>query len=265
MIINPLQIDHPPPVGANHGTDARRGVRSDGGPSARRRVIDQTGEISVVQIWEYSFGGDNRASCRGSFVHRGKRGAEQTAAAWKKMLSARRLGRTLRLCDDCDVRRTTRRQDICIMSTSHQSMSRDAVAEILRPRFMRITVAMRREMMSASVTTAQSAVLSALLIGQPMRVSDLARNEGVKLPTMTQIIGRMEAAGLVSRTGPPGTYNNLIRITPAGEAVADDLAKQRTELLAQRMRDLTSDELALLHQVAAVLDKMFTKEPWREA
>ena len=47
--------------------------------------------------------------------------------------------------------------------------------------------------------------------------------------------------------------------------MADDLAKQRTELLAQRMRDLTSDELALLHQVAAVLDKMFTKEPWREA
>jgi DNA-binding MarR family transcriptional regulator len=259
MIINPLQIDHPPPVGANHGTDARRGVRSDGG-----RHRSDWGNFSRPNL------GSNRsaattAQAAGDPSFTVASGAEQTAAAWKKMLSARRLGRTLRLCDDCDVRRTTRRQDICIMSTSHQSMSRDAVAEILRPRFMRITVAMRREMMSASVTTAQSAVLSALLIGQPMRVSDLARNEGVKLPTMTQIIGRMEAAGLVSRTGPPGTYNNLIRITPAGEAVADDLAKQRTELLAQRMRDLTSDELALLHQVAAVLDKMFTKEPWREA
>ena len=57
---------------------------------------------------------------------------------------------------------------------------------------MRIGVAMRREMKSAPVTVAQSAVLSALLIGGAMRVSDLARNEGVKLPTMTQIVGRME-------------------------------------------------------------------------
>lgn len=136
---------------------------------------------------------------------------------------------------------------------------------MLRPRLMRIVVALRREMMATPVTAAQSAVLSALVIGQPMRVSDLAKNEGVKLPTMTQIIGRMEAANLVSRAGPPGTYNNSIRITPSGEAVAEDLAKKRTDSLAQRMRSLTEDELHLLDQVVTILDKMFVKEPWREA
>ena len=60
--------------------------------------------------------------------------------------------------------------------------------------------------------------MSALLIAEAMRVSDLARNEGVTLPTMTQIVGRMEAAGWVSRAAPSGTYNNLIRITPEGAA-----------------------------------------------
>ena len=37
--------------------------------------------------------------------------------------------------------------------------------------------------------------MSALLIAEAMRVSDLARNEGVTLPTMTQIVGRMAAIG----------------------------------------------------------------------
>lgn len=141
---------------------------------------------------------------------------------------------------------------------------RQVIADELRPRLMRIGVAMRREMKSAPVTVAQSAVLSALLIGGAMRVSDLARNEGVKLPTMTQIVGRMEIAGLVSRAGPSGSYNNLIHITPKGAAVARKLAKQRTELLVQRMATLDSDELNLLHKLVSILDKMFRQEPWSD-
>lgn len=139
------------------------------------------------------------------------------------------------------------------------------IADELRPRLMRISVAMRREMKSAPVTVAQSAVLSALIVGQAMRVSDLARNEGVKLPTMTQIIGRMEAAGLVSRAGPSGSYNNLIHITAKGAAVAQKLAEQRTELLVQRMATLSSEEVKLLQKLAPILDRMFGREPWNDA
>lgn len=130
---------------------------------------------------------------------------------------------------------------------------------------MRVSVAMRREMRSAPVTVAQSAVMSALLIAEAMRVSDLARNEGVTLPTMTQIVGRMEAAGWVSRTAPSGTYNNLIRITPEGAALAEQLASQRNEALAERMAGLDSNELDLLEKVVSVLDRMFPQEPWRDS
>lgn len=130
---------------------------------------------------------------------------------------------------------------------------------------MRISVAMRREMRTAPVTDAQSAVMSALLIGEAMRVSDLARNEGVTLPTMTQIIGRMETAGLVFRAAPSGSYNNLIRITPKGAELAQQLARQRNEALAVRMTSLDCEELNLLQKVVPIFDKMFKKEPWRDA
>lgn len=130
---------------------------------------------------------------------------------------------------------------------------------------MRISVAMRREMRTAPVTDAQSAVMSALLIGEAVRVSDLARNEGVTLPTMTQIIGRMETAGLVFRAAPSGSYNNLIRITPKGAELAQQLARQRNEALAVRMTSLDCEELNLLQKVVPIFDKMFKKEPWRDA
>lgn len=138
------------------------------------------------------------------------------------------------------------------------------IADELRPRFMRIAVAMRREMRNGPLTVAQSAVLSALLFAGPLRISDLARNEGVATATMTQIIARMEAAGLVSRASPLGSYNNLISITSSGEAAASDLAKHRNEVLAQRMAKLSQRELQLLEQLGPILDTMFNREPWHE-
>jgi len=136
------------------------------------------------------------------------------------------------------------------------------LADELRPRLMRIVVALRREMRSADVPPAQSAVLSALLIRGPMRVSDLARNEGVRLPTMTQIIGRMVDARLVARTAPMGSYNNMIQITEEGRSVAANLAAQRTAALGKRMERLTQQELQTVIAMCQVIDKMFEREPW---
>ncbi|SOZ22246.1 conserved hypothetical protein [Cupriavidus taiwanensis] len=136
------------------------------------------------------------------------------------------------------------------------------LADELRPRLMRIVVALRREMRAAHVPPAQSAVLSALLVRGPMRVSDLARNEGVRLPTMTQIVGRMVDAELIARSAPVGSYNNMIQITDEGRAVAGKLAAQRTAALGKRMEGLTPEELQTVIAMFPIIDKMFKREPW---
>lgn len=138
----------------------------------------------------------------------------------------------------------------------------EMLADELRPRLMRIVVALRREMRAAHVPPAQSAVLSALLVRGPMRVSDLARNEGVRLPTMTQIVGRMVDAELIARSAPVGSYNNMIQITDEGRAVAGKLAAQRTAALGKRMEGLTPEELQTVIAMFPIIDKMFKREPW---
>jgi DNA-binding MarR family transcriptional regulator len=134
--------------------------------------------------------------------------------------------------------------------------------EELRPRLLRISQALRRETKLLPITRAQSAVMSAILIGKPMRLSDLARAEAVTLPTMNQVINRMLLSGWVVKLSPPGTANNLIDITDEGRKIAAQAADMRNDALLRRIKRLTPEECQSLAHFFPIIDKMFSKEPW---
>jgi DNA-binding MarR family transcriptional regulator len=136
------------------------------------------------------------------------------------------------------------------------------LAEELRPRLLRISQALRREAKHLPITRTQSAVLSALLIGKPMRLSDLARAEAVTLPTMNQVINRMLLSGWVTRVSTPGSAPNLIDITDEGRKVATEAAALRNATLIKRIHQLSPEEQRSMRQILPVIDKMFSKEPW---
>lgn len=139
--------------------------------------------------------------------------------------------------------------------------SLEKIAAELRPRLLRVSQAVRRETKTLPITQAQSAVLSALMMGQAMRLTDLAKAEAVSLPTMNQVINRMIISGWVSRV-PQANSTVLIEITDDGRAVAEEAALLRSETLLRRLELLSADELRLLPQMIEVIDKMFPREPW---
>lgn len=139
------------------------------------------------------------------------------------------------------------------------------LARELKHRFYRIAQALRRESASSPLTTAQSAVLSLLLQGTSLRVSDLAKAEAVALPTMSQVINRMVDAGWVSRASPRGTYNNMVAITRKGRSVAARVAKKRDMELLKRLTTLSPKECEVLEKAIAVIDKIYDREPWKQA
>src|SRR5689334_20439763 len=70
----------------------------------------------------------------------------------------------------------------------------------LRPVLVRLSLVLRREQQARlSLSLAQSTVLGQLLDGRPRRMGELAATEGVRLPTMTEIVARMESQGWVRR------------------------------------------------------------------
>ena len=122
-------------------------------------------------------------------------------------------------------------------------------------RFLLLSQAMRRDTETLPVTTAQGAVLARLRSG-PKTVGELAAAEGVRAPSMTQIINRMEEAGWVARSEAP-VRGRLVQVTEAGLAVAVAVRQERTARLAKRCEGLSADDLAVLEAVLPVLDRIF--------
>ena len=133
-------------------------------------------------------------------------------------------------------------------------VSPDLIDRALR-RFLVLGQAMRRDAEALPVTVAQSAVLSRLRDG-PRTIGELAATEGVRAPSMTQIINRMEEAGWVARAEGP-VRGRTIQITEAGRAVAIAVRQERAARLARRCEGLSADDLAVLEAALPVLDRMF--------
>jgi len=86
---------------------------------------------------------------------------------------------------------------------------------------------------------------------------ELAAIEQVAPPTITAVVGKMEALGLVTReSGTSDRRVTRIRITPAGIDQLDEVRSRRTSWLASQLDGLTDDERRRLADAADVLAKL---------
>ena len=87
----------------------------------------------------------------------------------------------------------------------------------------------------------------------PVRLTTLAAMEGVSQPSMTQLVQRLERAGLVTRLADPDDGRAcLVAITDAGQAVLDERKRSRRERLAALMTTLSEEEQMQLWLAARV-------------
>lgn len=77
----------------------------------------------------------------------------------------------------------------------------------------------------------------------PQRVTALAAREQVAQPTMSVIIKRLGARGLVERRSDTGDRRaTLIAITPRGVQILRERSQQRSRWFASRLAGLDADE-----------------------
>ena len=91
----------------------------------------------------------------------------------------------------------------------------------------------------------------------PMTLGDIATREQVAPPSITKVVEKLVASGLVTReTDPNDRRSSLVRITRQGRRLLDTSRSKRTSWLAARIDALTADERMRLDAAMDVLEKI---------
>lgn len=100
------------------------------------------------------------------------------------------------------------------------------------------------------LTTMQMSTLS-MAAEEPLRVSRIAANLGIRVPSATEQIIKLEQAGLVSRTpDPTDSRAVLVRLTETGRSAWEDAGRRRNERVAALLAHLDDDDRATLAAAA---------------
>jgi DNA-binding MarR family transcriptional regulator len=90
-----------------------------------------------------------------------------------------------------------------------------------------------------------------------MRLTDLARIEQVKPPTMTKVIAGLEAAGLTRRRVDAEDARAVrLEATARGTKLLEEGRRRRVERLAAALQASAQEELDLLAQAAAIIERV---------
>jgi DNA-binding MarR family transcriptional regulator len=123
------------------------------------------------------------------------------------------------------------------------------VAAELRPLVFQLYRAVRYAAPRLRLSASQGSALATLVGAGPMRIGQLADAEGVRLPSMTEIVARLERAGLVRRrTDPVDRRGVLVEVTTAGLARYQEAAAAREQFLHERLTELSPPDLAAIER-----------------
>lgn len=106
------------------------------------------------------------------------------------------------------------------------------------------------------LSTAQVSTLNMVADG-PARVSDIARNAGVKVPSATEQIIRLEAAGLLARGQDDRDARVvLVSLTAAGREAVTTANDRRNALLAGQLATLEEADREAIARAIPAMDKL---------
>ncbi|WP_297008722.1 MarR family winged helix-turn-helix transcriptional regulator [uncultured Corynebacterium sp.] len=109
---------------------------------------------------------------------------------------------------------------------------------------IRLAVQMTRVLVyPGDLSTPQVSVLNTLS-SAPARVGDLAKLGGVTQPGMSQLVSRLESAGLVERAGSVEDARvTLVTITERGRDALDRVNRERNNVLGVHLERLSDDDV----------------------
>ncbi|MFG2817050.1 MarR family winged helix-turn-helix transcriptional regulator [Streptomyces sp. NPDC048410] len=130
-----------------------------------------------------------------------------------------------------------------VMDTGPAETSPETSVEDLMLAVEQLVRHVRRSATAGGLSTAASSALGRLGREGPQRLTELARAENATQPNMTQLVTRMERAGLVRRVADRTDGRGvLVEVTELGEEVFRERRAERAEALGQLVGAMSEPE-----------------------
>jgi DNA-binding MarR family transcriptional regulator len=143
------------------------------------------------------------------------------------------------------------------MAARSSPKRRLGIAEALHSASIHLLRKVREEDEASGVGPARLSALSVLVFGGPRRLTDLARAEQVRPPTMTKVITGLEAAALARRTAHPEDGRAIrVEATARGRRLLVVGRRRRVGRLARGLATLLPGELDVLAHAAAIMERV---------
>lgn len=114
----------------------------------------------------------------------------------------------------------------------------------------------RRTDPEGELTAAQLSLLSMISDGG-LRVGDIAKNLGIKVPSATEQIIKLERAGTVTRQADPDDSRAVqVVITKAGTAAVESANQRRNAMVAGMLQELSTAEIEQLAAALPIISKI---------
>jgi DNA-binding MarR family transcriptional regulator len=128
------------------------------------------------------------------------------------------------------------------------------VADALHSACIRVLRRVRAADAATGLSAPKLSALSVLVFAGPMRLTSLARAEQVTAPTMSKLVGDLEAEGLVAKRADRHDKRGLrIEVTAKGRGLFDEGRRARLALLRRALAKLPRAELEQLGEAAALM------------
>lgn len=143
------------------------------------------------------------------------------------------------------------------MAPRTSTKQRIATADALHSAAIHLLRGVRKEDEATGVGPARLSALSVLVFAGPLRLTDLARIEQVRPPTMTKIVAGLEMAGLVRRRVDAADARALrLEATARGTRLLHEGRRRRVNRLASALQRVDATELEVLARAAAILERV---------
>lgn len=144
-------------------------------------------------------------------------------------------------------------------SLEGQRRTARVLARQLGLRIISLNQFFRQRMQHELLTPSQAAVLALLMDNRPWRISDLASAEGVRPPSMTELVSRMQRQGWIRKADTTHDRRGVeITITEEGRALIREVMRRQVDIIAQRLAILPDEEKDAIERALPALDHLLS-------